>query len=1017
MEYNGGMAMEYVNLFTKSEYSMLDSTCAISRLVHAAKKQGLKTLAITDDGVMHGAIKFYTACQEAAIKPIIGLKARYRFNDIESDILLYAMNNIGYANLMKISSRLRIQAGYVEIEYLEKTSLGIIAIIPGRYSFIFNNFESNKRFSIEHVNLLRNIYRFLYLGISKDTSKEVEKYLKFRAFGEEMKLKMVAIHEVAAVSKEELDALNVLKTIKNPKHVVENINYSLLNNQEMSRLFSDDLEVLKNTLDFERLCSIHIEFGNYITPRYDTSIDAEAYLGALCQKGLLKRLHDKKINNSQLIENYQKRLKYELQVIHQMGFDDYFLIVWDYVKYAKKEDIYVGPGRGSAPASLVSYCLGITDIDPIEHQLLFERFLNVERKTMPDIDIDFPDDRRDEVIKYVGRRYGKERVAHIVTFGCFASRSAIRDVSKVLKLSDTRLKEILKCVNKDAYKPIKDIYDENSKLQELCSNYEDIGRVLKIAMQIEGLPRNTSTHAAGIVMTKDDLVNYTPLDKGLNDIYQTQYEASDLEQLGLLKNDFLGLRNLTIIKNCVDLIKKDNPNFIMPKTYNDQQTFAMLASGDTLGVFQLESAGIRKVLRDLKVSSFEDITSAIALYRPGPMDIIPTFVKRKFKEEVISYPHPDLEPILKNTYGTIVYQDQIMLIAWRFAGYTLGQADILRRAVSKKKKEVLVSERVNFVTSSIKQGYTKEVAEEIYDYIVKFADYGFNKAHSVAYAVIAYETAYLKTHYPEYYFSTLMSSVIGSDSMLSEYLTELRKRNIKVLPPMINYSSLIFESKNHHIIYPLLGVLGLGVVKTKEIMAEREKGLFKDFENFVVRTKNIISPLLLENIIYSGALDGFKLTKKAMINTYKSILSKTEYAFINQLELLAIDYDIDEYPYGYLLEKEKEILGLNVKYNFMFAYEHLYNNTNILRIQDAKKKDYAKILGVIKKVKEVKTSNGNLMAFCSVYDATDTLEITIFPNQYEKIGTLSVGQVFEITGKLEKRKNQLQLVVDNMRII
>ncbi len=1009
--------MELVNLFVKSEYSMLDSTCAISRLVEKAKQQGVKTLAITDDGVMHGAIKFYSACLEKNIKPIIGLKVKYRFNDIESSILLYAMNNIGYQNLMKISSRIKVQNGYVEIEYLQKVSLGIIAVTCGRYNFIFNNFETNYHFSVEHLNLLKNTFSFLYLGISKDTLIEKEKYDKFKQFAEKMNVKRVALHEIAAINKEELIALDVLKMIRNQRYTSDNVDYSFLSNNELTKLFSDDQEALKNTLDFERMCSIHIQFGEYITPRYDANIDSQGYLMALCQKGLYKRLKDSKITNVKLIERYNKRLNYELQVIHKMGFDDYFLIVWDYVKFAKKEDIYVGPGRGSAPASLVSYCLGITDVDPITNQLLFERFLNVERATMPDIDIDFPDDRRDEVIKYVGKRYGKERVAHIVTFGCFASRSAIRDVAKVLKLNEVRLKEILKCIGKDSYRSLKEIYSENEKLKELCASYEDIGKVVKIAKMIEGLPRNTSTHAAGIVMTKDELVNYTPLDLGLNDIYQTQYEASDLEKLGLLKNDFLGLRNLTIIKNCIDLIKKDDSNFKIPKIYNDEETFKMLARGDTMGVFQLESAGIRKVLRELKVSSFEDITSAIALYRPGPMDIIPTFIKRKFKEEVVTYPHPDLEPILKNTYGTIVYQDQIMLIAWRFAGYTLGEADILRRAVSKKKKEVLEAERINFVNSSIKQGYTKEVAEEIYDYIVKFANYGFNKAHSVAYAVVAYETAYLKTHYPEYFFSTLMSSVIGSDSMMNEYISEARKRNINVLPPMVNYSGIIFESKNHQIIYPLIGITGLGAVKTQEIIEERQKGLFKDFEDFVVRTKNIISPTIVENIIYSGALDSFGLTKKAMVNNYKNILSKTQYAFINQLELLAIDYDIDEYPYGYLLEKEKEILGLNIKYNFMFEYEHLYQNSNIQKIIDAKNMPYAKILGVVKKIKESKTKKDEVMAFCTVYDDSDTIEVTIFPNQYEKLNNLSIGQVFEITGKIEKRKNQLQLIVDNMRVV
>lgn len=1009
--------MEFVNLFVKTEYSMLDSTCAISRLVEKASSLGCTTLAMTDNGNMHGAIKFYEACLEKNIKPIIGLKVDYRYNDIESCILLYAMNNIGYQNLMKISSRSKIQNGYVELEFLAKASMGIIAVTAGRYNFIFNNFERDSRWALDHYHVLKNTFSFLYLGVSKDSKYEQEKYEKFKLFANENNCKMVALHEVACVNKEELDALNVLKTIKNSKYQNNNVDYSLFNNSHYLKLFSDNPEAIKNTLEIANMTNIYIRFGEYLTPKYDNNIDAEKYLYALCHKGLEKRLLDSHIYDASLINRYLKRLKYELQVIHKMGFDDYFLIVWDYVKFAKKEDIYVGPGRGSAPASLVSYSLGITDIDPIKHQLLFERFLNLERATMPDIDIDFPDDRRDEVIRYVGKKYGKERVAHIVTFGTFATRSAIRDVAKVLKLNDVRLKEILKCVGKDIYRSLATTFENSEKLQNLCDKYDDIKKVVTIAMQIEGLPRNTSTHAAGIIFTKEDLVNYTPLDLGLNDIYQTQYEAVDLEKLGLLKNDFLGLRNLTNIKNCIDSIKKENPSFVMPKDYNDQATFKMLATGDTMGVFQLESTGIRKVLRDIRVSSFEDITSTIALYRPGPMDIIPTFIKRKFKEEQVTYPHPDLESILKSTYGTIVYQDQIMLIAWKFAGYSLGQADILRRAVSKKKKEVLEAERINFVASSIKQGYTKEVAEEIYDYIVKFANYGFNKAHSVAYAVVAYETAYLKTHYPEHYFSSLMSSVIGADNMMNEYITEARKLNINVLPPSINDSTEIFVSKNHQIIYPLTGIMGLGLAKTKDLLEERSKGLFKDFEDFVIRTKNIISTSLLENIIYSGALDIFGLTKKAMITTYKNILSKTQYSFITQFELLETDYDIEEFAYGYLLEKEKEMLGLNIKYNFMFQYQHLYRNPKLQKIKAAKQTNYAKILGVIKKIKEIKTSNGENMAFCTVYDDSDSIEITLFPKQYEKLNNFTVGQVYEIDGKIEKRKNQLQVLVENMYLI
>ena len=434
---------------------------------------------------------------------------------------------------------------------------------------------------------------------------------------------------------------------------------------------------------------MEIKNNGFILPKYDENIDAVSYLKALCYKGLQKRLNN-------VSDVYLQRLEKELKIIEQMGFADYFLVVWDYVKYAKKNDILVGPGRGSAPASLVSYSLGITEIDPIKYNLLFERFLNPERISMPDIDIDFPDNKRDEVIRYVGSRYGKMSVAHIATFGTFASKSAIRDVAKALELSDVRLEEILKHL-KDSKKSLLEIYREDESLQALANNYEDIKKVIETAIQISGLPRNVSTHAAGIIITKNELTNYTPLDLGLNDIYQTQYEASDLEELGLLKMDFLGLRNLTIIKNCIDGIKKDYPDFKLPSAFDDKATLALITNGDTTGVFQLESEGMKQTLRQLKVDSFNDICSALALYRPGPMDMIPTFINRKLGIEKVSYVHKDLENILKPTNGIIVYQEQIIMIACQFAGYSLGEADILRRAVSKKKKDVLEKEKNKFV--------------------------------------------------------------------------------------------------------------------------------------------------------------------------------------------------------------------------------------------------------------------------------------------------------------------------------
>ncbi len=1016
--------MKLCNLYVKTEYSLLQSSCALDELIARAKQDNYSALAITDEGNMHGAIKFYEKCVSNNLKPIIGLKITYHYDNNENDLLLYAMNTFGYQNLMKIASRSKLNSGFVELEYLEKTTMGVLAIMPTDVKLI-QSLLNNSSSSLSHLKLLQTYFDKFYFGMLNQTTEDIKQYEYIKDFSVNNQIKRVALAPICYLDNDDQDVYQVLIGIKNGKlsplsEREEKMMYQ--SPRSLQTIFANDYEALANIEKIVNDCNVTIDFSHYHLPQYDENIEAYPYLQALCQKGLAKRLKDKisdanytSEQKMRIEQHYRKRLDYELETINSMGFNDYFLIVWDCIKYAKKEGIYVGPGRGSAPASLVSYSLGITDIDPIEHKLLFERFLNKERISMPDIDIDLPDDERDTVIKYVGKRFGKEHVAHIVTFGTFAARSAIRDVARMLKLDEIRLKEILKHINKEPYVSLATIVSKSEALQELMINHDDIRKVIKISLKLEGLPRNTSTHAAGIIITKYDLVNYTPVDLGLNDIFQTQYEASDLEKLGVLKTDFLGLRNLTNIKKCVDSIKEEQPNFELPKEYNDQKTFEMLARGDTTGVFQLDSAGIRKVLRDLRVSSFEDVSSAIALYRPGPMEIIPTFIERKFGWEKVIYPHPDLETILKDTYGTIVYQDQIMLIAWKFAGYSLGQADILRRAVSKKKKDVLENERIHFVESSIKKGYTSETAELIYDYIVKFANYGFNKAHSISYAVVAYQTAYLKANYPEHYFCSLMSSVIGADNMLAGYVNETTRKGIKVLGPSINTSNISFLVNNHQILFPITAIQGIGMAKSAELIEERQKGKFRSFDDFVIRTKDIIPASLLENIIYAGALDEFGLTKKAMIDNYGSIINRGQYSFV--ANLVATTYDEEEFPYGILLSKEKEVLGLNLKYNFLYQYQHLYRNPKIVHIADVKDKVYVYVIGILKKVKEITTTKKELMAFCDITDDTSDLNVTVFPRLYMATPKLIIGQVYQIYGKIEMRKNQLQMVAEEIKLM
>lgn len=1010
-------------LYVQTEYSILQSACKIKPLIEKLKEQQLHSCAIVDEGTMYGTIKFYQECNKNNIKPVIGLKVKYHYNDKTNNLVLLAINNFGYQNLMKISSRLQLTNNNIDFEYLQKTTMGLIAILPYEESLVQKYLERNDaKNAIQTLELLREIYSDFYIGLgikSITNSNFIDNYFKLL---KNYNYQFVALPKVSFINESDYDAYTTLKAIKNNGVFVEGIendkNNYLHDVKSVETIYYNHHDMLENTSKIANMCNVQIEFGKYQLPLYESGLDSFAYLKELCSIGLEKRMQNFEYSYDK--RKYYDRLNYELNVINEMGFSDYFLIVYDYVKYAKKNNIFVGPGRGSAPASLVAYSLGITEIDPLYYNLLFERFLNKERLSMPDIDIDFPDDRRDEVIRYVGKKYGKNRVAHILTFGTFKIRQAINDCARVFKLNDVKTKEIYKHLQAvNTYKvydnpSLKTLIEASSDLQLLMNNYEDINKVLTIACKIQDIPRNISTHAAGIVITKFDLVNYTPLDEGLDEIYQTQYEAKDLEALGLLKMDFLGLKNLTNIAKTIELIRKDIPDFTLPKNENDYDTYKMMREGDLTGVFQLESAGMRKVIMQLKTSTFDDITHALALYRPGPMDIIPSFIRRKFNEEKVEYPHKDLEPILKETYGMIVYQDQIMLIACKFAGYTLGRADILRRAVSKKKKEVLEQERINFVESSVNRGYSSDTANMIYDYIVKFADYGFNKAHSVAYAKIAYLTAYLKCHYFAYYMSTLMTSFMGSSSEMLEYTKEATKKNVEVLNPNIKLSTDEFEVINGKIYFPLSIIKGLGEIKTKQCIEERTKAKFKGYEDFVERTKDFLAISLLENIIYSGALDDFGLTKKAMIENLKSIIDRSNYGFIK--DMIKTDYTDEEFSYGILQEKELEVIGINIKYNFYQQFASFYSKYNLVKIANLSENKEARTIGTVKRVRETKTKNNETMAFVEITDDTSNIEIVLFPMIYQQIGKLQNGMILMISGKTQKRMT-LQIIVDRFKII
>ncbi|MCM1513864.1 MAG: DNA polymerase III subunit alpha [Anaeroplasma bactoclasticum] len=1009
-------------LYVQTEYSILQSACKINDLVQKLKQLQITSCAITDEGTMYGTIRFYKACKKEGIHPIIGLKVNYTYNDRESSLLLYAINDFGYKNLMKISSRCKLAGGIIDFEYLQKATMGILAIVPFEESILKRYLDRNAiQDALSTMQLLCATYDICFVGLGPETIQNTHMQFIYDVLNGRH-YSMVALPKVSFIEQDDYGAYITLKSIRNNGRLVqlppvEKTHY-MYTQLELSKIYADYPHLLEETNRLAHMCQVDIVFGKYQLPLYQEGLDSFRYLKELCQKGL-----DKRISQFQYpyhLNTYYERLFYELNVIQKMGFCDYFLIVYDYVKFAKKNHIYVGPGRGSAPASLVAYTLGITDIDPIYHRLLFERFLNQERISMPDIDIDFPDDRRDEVIRYVGEKYGKEKVAHILTFGTFRMKLAINDCARVYQLSDIKLKQIYKIIaDKVKIKPyenvsLKEVIANDDELTMLMADHEDIDRVLSIASKIQDIPRNISTHAAGIVITRFDLVNYTPLDEGLDGIYQTQYEAEDLEALGLLKMDFLGLKNLTNIAKTVSLIQKDISNFTLPKDENDRATYQMMASGDLTGVFQLESAGMRKLIMQLQTSHFNDITQALALYRPGPMEIIPTFIKRKFGQEQVSYPHPDLKSILDETYGMIVYQDQIMLIACQFAGYSLGRADILRRAVSKKKKEVLEEERLNFVQSSVQHGYTKEDAHMIYDYIVKFADYGFNKAHSVAYAKVAYLTAYLKCHYFAYYMSTLLTSFMSSTTEVLEYTKEAIRKKVNIQPPHINASQDEFSVIDGAIYFPLTIIRGLGEMKTKQCLEERKKGLFTSFENFLMRTKHIFASSIIENIIYSGALDCFGLTKKAMIEGYQAIIDKSEYHFIK--DMLEGSYTNEEFAYGLLQTKELEVLGINLVYNFFRQFASFYTQYHLQKIIQIKENQLAHTIGIVKKIKEIKTKQNEIMAFIELMDDESSIELVFFPRVYQEARPLTTGNILMVSGTPQRRVT-LQVVVSHIKKI
>lgn len=1004
------------NLYTETEYSLLHSPSSINNLVNEASKYGYNALAITDVNNMHGVIKFYNKCKSANIKPIIGL----HFNRNDINLLLYAKTNVGYKNLMALATIAKTNRDEeIKLNDLKDYSSDIICVIPSIESTLYNRYKVDKNEFLNRFHEINNIFKETYFGLNLQTVEIKEEASEFVQFLDQYNINMCEINKCSYESGDYFEAYVYLNSIASggslyPYSEME-MNLELLNKVEKEALYLRFPKLLENSEKIIEECNVEIGFSGFKMPKFESTVkDKDEYLFELSRVGLLKRLSQMDEANRKKDEVYKNRLLYELKIIKEMGFTEYFLIVYDYVKYAKTHDILVGPGRGSGAGSLVAYSLGITDVDPIKYDLMFERFLNPERKSMPDIDTDFPDIKRDEVIRYMGNKYGIDRVCHICTFDTFGAKSAIRDVARVMKLDDKVLNEILKNIPNGM--SLDEARNEKKVLAQMISEYEDVAKVYDIVTKIEGLPRHTSIHASGIVMADSSLSDYVPMMDGMNGLYETQYPAEDLEFLGLVKFDFLGIRNLTTISNVIDQINKYKKFTIKDIDYNDKKVFDLIASGDTDGLFQLESGGMRETLKRIKVSSLEDIIASISLYRPGPMEMISTYVNRKFGKEKITYLHPSLEEVLKPTYGIIIYQEQIILIAQKFAGYSLGEADILRRAVSKKKEELILEERKNFVSRSKALGRSEADANTIYDYIVKFANYGFNRSHAAVYSVVAYMMAYLKTYYFKEFMGEMMANSLGKNQSLKSYINSCERKNIKVFLPSINKSTDRFEITNEGIYYSLLGIKEVGKISYDNFSSERDKnGEYKTYDEFISRTKSIFSKNVVINLINSGALDEFKIPRKQMTLEYDNSLALSQYGGILVGKLSEREFSDEEYSFEEIAKNEKDALGFNIKFDIFKRYSPLKSKYQVIDMNELKMNVSQNVMFTLLRYREIETKNKKKMAFLTIGDETKELDAVLFTDEYLKYkDILRYGKVYLGRGKPEERNENIQIVLEKI---
>ena len=1040
--------MSFAHLHVHTEYSLLDGSNKIKEYVARVKELGMNSAAITDHGVMFGCIDFYKAAKEAGIKPILGCEvyvapgSRFDRETVKGEeryyhLVLLAENDLGYSNLTKIVSKGYVDGFYykprVDMEILQQYHEGIIALsaclageVP-RY-LVRNFYEEGKKAALRYQEIFGKGNFFLELQDHGIPEQRLVNQQLMR-MSQETGIELVATNDVHYTYESDADSHDILLCIQTGKKVsdedrmrYEGGQYYVKSEEEMRSLFPYALQALENTQKIADRCEVNIEFGVTKLPRFDVpeGYTAWEYLNKLCREGL-ERLYDP------VTEELKERLDYELNTIRTMGYVDYFLIVWDFIKFARDHEIMVGPGRGSAAGSLVSYTLGITQLDPMRYQLLFERFLNPERVTMPDIDVDFCFERRQEVIDYVTRKYGKDRVVQIVTFGTLAARGVIRDVGRVLDMPYAQVDSIAKMIPTELNITIDKALTMNHELKELYESDDEVHYLIDMSRRLEGLPRHTSMHAAGVVISQKPVDEYVPLSRASDGTLVTQFTMTTLEELGLLKMDFLGLRTLTVIQNAVHLAERSSGQKIDISAidYNDPKVLEMIGSGKTEGVFQLESGGMKNFMKELKPKSLEDIIAGISLYRPGPMDFIPQYIKGKNHPETVTYDTPLLKPILEQTYGCIVYQEQVMQIVQALAGYSLGRADLLRRAMSKKKAAVMEKERESFVYGNpedgvpgcVNNGISEKIANKIYDEMIDFAKYAFNKSHAAAYAVVSYQTAWLKYYHPVEFMAALMTSCIDNPGKVAEYILNSRQMGISILPPDVNQSEGIFTVEGKSIRYGMSAIKGIGKPVMEAVTREREEnGPFVSLQDFAGRmTGKEINKKTVENFIKSGAFDSLGATRKQMMQIYISVLDAAAQERKNSLtgQMSLFDFvdaetkhsyeiplpNVGEYGKEEKLAFEKEVLGIYISGHPLEEQEECWRKnitavtTDFLPDEETgfpKVVDGAKVIvgGMITDKKIKYTKNNKTMAFLTLEDLLGTLEIVVFPRDYERNAAL-----------------------------